>query len=137
MMSRRIAFVAALAGASLAWSQTTRSVWEGIYSKEQAAKGSGLYQQECAGCHGTSLTGGESAPPLMGGEFLSNWTGLSVGDLYERIRTTMPATRPGTLNRETNAAILAYILEVNQYPAGEAALPQQTEIVAGIEIDHG
>ena len=85
--------------------QTTRSVWEGIYSKAQASRGAGLYAQECASCHGTMLTGGESAPPLAGGDFLSNWEGLTIGDLFERIRTTMPATRPGALNREINAAV--------------------------------
>jgi S-disulfanyl-L-cysteine oxidoreductase SoxD len=115
--------------------QTTRSVWEGIYSKAQAVKGAGLYAQECASCHGTSLTGGESAPPLAGGDFLSNWEGLTIGDLFERIRTTMPATRPGALNREINAAVLAYILEMNQYPSGAADLQQQTEFLKQIALD--
>jgi S-disulfanyl-L-cysteine oxidoreductase SoxD len=112
--------------------QTTRSVWEGIYTKAQAAKGAGLYAKECASCHGTSLTGGESAPPLAGGDFLSNWEGLTIGDLFERMRTTMPATRPGALNREINAA---FILEMNQYPPGEAELQQQTEFLKQIALD--
>ena len=117
-----------------AWAQT-RSVWDGVYTKAQATKGSRLYAQECAACHGTSLTGGESAPPLAGGDFLSNWEGLTIGDLFERIRTTMPATRPGALNRETNAAILAYILEMNQYPSNDTELSQQTEFLKQIKLE--
>src|ERR1700687_4687747 len=99
-----------------------RSVWDGVYTSEQAARGGALYANNCASCHGTSLTGGESAPPLTGGEFSSNWFGLTVGDLFERIRTTMPADRPGRINRQQNADILAYILSMNQFPDGRLEL---------------
>jgi len=57
-----------------------------------------LYGASCAKCHGDTLTGGEAAPPLTGGEFLANWNGLTVGDLFERIRISMPADRPGALS---------------------------------------
>ena len=80
-----------------------RSVWDGVYSQDQAQRGQALYNQHCMACHGGSLTGGEQAPPLAGGDFLSNWNGLTVGDLFERIRTTMPLNNPQSLNRDTNA----------------------------------
>ena len=112
-----------------------RSVWDGVFTKEQAERGSAGYQQNCASCHGTSLTGGESAPPLTGGEFSSNWFGLTAGDLFERIRTTMPADRPGRINREQNADILAYILSMNQFPAGNANLPTQTDFLKQIRLE--
>src|ERR1700676_3706232 len=83
--------------AGLLAAQTTRSVWDGVYTSAQAQRGAALYANNCASCHGTALGGGESAPPLTGGEFSSNWYGLTVGDLFERIRTTMPANRPGRL----------------------------------------
>lgn len=125
-----------LAGCALlaAQSQETRTVWDRVYSDAHAKRGQPLYNQQCAGCHGDTLMGGESAPPLVGGEFLANWNGLTLGDLFERIRTTMPQGRPGKLSREVNAAILAYILSVNQFPAGEQDLPQQTEILKQILI---
>jgi S-disulfanyl-L-cysteine oxidoreductase SoxD len=113
----------------------TRSVWDGVFTAAQASRGSDQYQQRCASCHGTSLTGGESAPPLTGGEFSSNWVGLTVGDLFERIRTTMPADRVGSLNRAQNADILAYILSVNQYPTGETELAQRTEYLKMIRLE--
>jgi len=78
--------------------------------------------------------GGESAPALAGGEFLSNWNGLTLGDLFERIRTTMPQNKPGSLSREKNAAILSYMLSVSQFPAGKTALPQQKEVLDQIKI---
>ncbi len=75
------------------------------------------------------------APPLTGGEFMSNWNGLTVGDLFDRIRTTMPADRPGRLNREKNADILAHILSMNQFPAGSMELSRQSEALKEIRIE--
>jgi hypothetical protein len=72
---------------------------------------------------------------LAGGEFLSNWNGLTLGDLFERIKTTMPQNKPGRLSREVNTNILAYMLSVSQFPAGKTELPQQTEVLKEIRID--
>ena len=115
--------------------QTSRSVWDGVYTAEQAKRGADAFSAECASCHGTDLTGGDSAPPLMGGEFTSNWNGLTVGDLFERIRTSMPANNPGKLSRDKNADILAFILSVNQFPAGKSELDRQTEVLKQIRFE--
>jgi len=112
-----------------------RSVWDGVYTEEQARRGQALYNQHCMACHGDSLAGGEQAPPLAGGEFLSNWNGLTLGDLFERIRTSMPLNNPQSLNRETNAVILAYILSVNRFPAGPAELSNRTEVLRLIRLE--
>jgi S-disulfanyl-L-cysteine oxidoreductase SoxD len=131
----RIGIVAALAiGAALA-QDATRSVWDGVYTQEQSSRGQGLYNQHCASCHTDTLTGGESSPPLAGGEFLSNWNGLTLGDLFERIRTSMPQNNPGKLSREVNADITAYILSVNKFPAGKTELPHATEFLKQIRIE--
>jgi S-disulfanyl-L-cysteine oxidoreductase SoxD len=115
--------------------QTTRSVWDGVYTADQAKRGSEAYSAQCASCHGTDLTGGDSAPPLMGGEFTSNWNGLTVGDLFERIRTSMPANNPGKLSRDQNSDILAFILSVNQFPSGKSELERQTEVLKQIRFE--
>ena len=107
--------------------QPAASVWDGVYSEEQSGRGRALYGKECAGCHGSSLGGGETAPPLTGSAFMANWSGLSVGELFERIRLSMPEGRPGALSRQQNADILAYILSVNQFPAGKAELQKDTD----------
>jgi mono/diheme cytochrome c family protein len=115
--------------------QTTRSVWDGVYTPDQSKRGEAAYAKSCASCHGSALTGGESAPPLAGGDFLSNWNGLTVGDLYDRFRTTMPADRPGALKRDEYADILAYVLSMNQFPAGKTELERQTEVLKQIRIE--
>lgn len=140
-MKAKISMLAIIGFASLGalysnlLAQDTRSVWDGVYTKDQAGKGQAAYNENCSSCHGDSLNGGESAPALAGGEFLSNWNGLTLGELFERIRTTMPQSRPGSLGREKNAEILAYILSANNFPVGKTDLPQQTEVLKEIKID--
>ena len=47
----------------------------------------------------------------------------------------MPADRPGGLNRERYADILAYVLSVNQFPAGKTELEHQSEVLKQIRIE--
>ena len=131
----RIAIVAAVLIACVGAQEATRSVWDGVYTQEQADRGRPLYNEHCASCHADTLMGGEMSPPLVGGEFLSNWNGLTLGDLFERIRTTMPQNKPGKLTREVNADITAYILSVNKFPAGKTELPHSAEFLKDIRID--
>ena len=113
----------------------SRSVWDGVYTEEQAKRGEPLYRKECASCHGDMLTGGESAPPLTGGVFLANWNGLTMGDLFDRIRKTMPQTNPGRLTRQQDADILAFMLSVNKFPSGNTELYRQSEMLKEIRFE--
>ena len=70
-----------LAGPNLVDAQSGRSIWDGVYTAEQADRGAQLYETWCAECHGGELEGGETAPALLGGEFMWAWNGLSVGDI--------------------------------------------------------
>jgi mono/diheme cytochrome c family protein len=116
-------------------SSDSRSVWDGVYTEEQAKRGEALYRKECASCHGDMLTGGESAPPLSGGAFLANWNGLTLADLFDRIRKTMPLTAPGRLTRQQNADVLAFMLTVNKFPAGKTELYRQSEMLKEIRFE--
>jgi mono/diheme cytochrome c family protein len=131
----KIAIAAALLIAFLSAQEATRSVWDGVYTEAQADRGHTLYNQHCASCHADTLMGGEMSPPLVGGEFLSNWNGLTLGDLFERIRTTMPQNNAGKLSREVNSDITAYILSVNKFPAGKTELAHSAEFLKDIRID--
>ena len=113
----------------------SRSVWDGVYTDEQAKRGEPVYQKECAACHGATLNGGESAPPLTGGAFLANWNGLTMGDLFDRIRKTMPQSNPGRLTRQQDADILALVLSANKFPSGKAELYRQSEMLREIRFE--
>ena len=108
------------------------SVWDGVYTEEQARRGETLYHDKCALCHGDKLTGGESAPPLTGGAFVSNWNGLTLDILFERIRVSMPSDNPARVGRQPKADILAYMLSMNSFPSGNADLPPKTELLKDI-----
>jgi cytochrome c len=112
-----------------------RSVWDGVYTQEQATRGQPLYQQQCASCHGDKMTGGESAPPLTGGQFLSNWNGLTLDVLFERIRLTMPSDNPARVPKPAKADIMAYLLSMNRFPAGKTELQYKTERLKEILIE--
>ena len=112
----------------------SRNVWDGVYTADQATQGKALYDNKCALCHGAELNGAEMAPPLAGAVFLGNWAGLSVDDLFTRIHTTMPANDPGSLSNADAALAVAYILSVNQFPAGTTPLPSEDAALSQIAI---
>jgi len=115
--------------------QTTKSVWDGVYTEEQAKRGQQGYSEQCASCHGPELTGGEMAPALAGGEFLAGWDGLTVGDLFERIRISMPQNSPGSLSGAQNADILAFVLASNKFPVGTTDLAKDAMILKTIKFE--
>lgn len=101
------------------------SVWDGVYTEVQATRGATLYDRECGQCHGPGGAGGGMAPALIGAAFSANYDGQTVGDLFDRNRTTMPPGKEGQLSGQENADITAFMLKVNQFPAGETELPAQ------------
>ncbi len=110
----------------------SRTVWDGVYSETQAKRGEGIFVDACSNCHGRTLEGADMTPPLTGGAFLANWDGLSLGDLTDRIRISMPLDRPGALSRQENTDVVAYILRFNQFPAGKEELPRDTQTLKQI-----
>ena len=111
------------------------SVWDGVYTDQQAARGETGYSSSCASCHGKALEGRGQTPPLAGSDFTANWNGRPLDDLFEKIQDSMPADRPGQLSRPQNAAVLAYILKSNKFPAGSAELSTEADALKRIRFD--
>jgi mono/diheme cytochrome c family protein len=137
-MNSRIAIAAVIAlGVGTSYSalraQTTRSVWDGVYTEAQATRGAALFDRECAGCHGPDGEGGGMAPALVGAAFYANYDGQTVGDLFERNRTTMPVGREGRLSGTQNADITAFMLQFNKFPPGATELPSQSMMLRQIK----
>jgi mono/diheme cytochrome c family protein len=115
--------------------QSRTSVWDGVYTAQQAGRGEPAYQKECASCHGEKLEGKGTAPPLAGNDFTANWNGMTLGDLFEKIQGSMPADRPGELSPARNAAILAFLLKANSFPAGRTELRDDAEALKLIRFE--
>jgi mono/diheme cytochrome c family protein len=126
--------IVALVGVGAAAPQESASVWDGVFTDEQATRGETAYRQECSNCHGPELEGADMTPPLVGGAFTANWNDLTVGDLFERIRTTMPLDKPGKLSRQQNADVIAFMLKVNMWPAGTSELSRELGALKQIRI---
>ncbi len=116
----------ALGGHATMTAEAPKSQWDGIYTAEQAKRGETQYAETCAVCHGPNLAGGEMAPGLVGSEFNANWNDLSIRELFDRIRISMPANEPGSLNDQQTADVLSYIFSKADAPAGTMELPAPT-----------
>ncbi len=91
------------------------STGNAYYTVAQARRGDGLFQDNCVGCHSPSEFEGRS--------FERRWTNRTVGDIYEYVLYTMPDDNPGGLPAQTYADVVAFMLQENDFPAGEAELP--------------
>jgi mono/diheme cytochrome c family protein len=137
------AFVAiSVAASAAAQSVSGRSatIWDGVFTAEQALRGQAAYTGPCDRCHGYKLDGAPEdpvmlpAPPVAGGKFLRKWNGRSLAALFEYTRTTMPSNNPGYLSDAEVADIVAYMLSVSGAPAGGDALQADLSALAGIVI---
>ena len=128
-----IVFVIVLAAAARA-AQAPRNVWDGVYTEEQAKRGASLYFERCVHCHGPTLGGIDAAAALTGATFNSNWNGVALDLMLDRVRTTMPVDKPASLSRQQTADLLAYVFSVNKFPAGPTELPRQAEMLNLIQF---
>jgi mono/diheme cytochrome c family protein len=103
---------------------TTRS---GVYSYQQARRGSDVYAVSCKNCHTAEF---HTAPG-----FVSKWDRRPLSDLYEYIRDLMPKNEPGSLSPEEYADVLAYILRLNHMPPGTRELAPDASSLKRIRID--
>jgi mono/diheme cytochrome c family protein len=94
----------------------------GIYSDEQAGRGNGIFTKTCVECHTTK--------DMSNADFRLNWNGRTVFELFERIRTTMPESAPGSMTREEYADVTSYLLKLNGMPSGTATMPGDSTLNA-------
>jgi len=129
------ALLAAAAGVHTVLHAQGASTSAGVYTDAQAKRGEGLYKDQCAACHGEDLRGNDIIPGITGQTFTGNWQGKSLGDLYDKIQMTMPALNPGSLTPEQTADLIALVLSVGKYPAGQTDLASKVEALQQIKID--
>jgi cytochrome c len=89
-----------------------RTVNDQVYSKEQAKIGEKLYADQCLLCHDKKYF-----RPV-----LKRWEGQPISVLFTVMSTSMPESNPGFLTEKEYVDILAYILSLSRYAAGDAEL---------------
>lgn len=116
----------ALAVSAGAAEQSARSVNDGVYTAAQAERGAKIFDKTCTACHDTAR--------FTGGEFTSAWTGMPLQGLFDMVKT-MPEDNPGSLAPEEYADVIAFFLQLNEYPAGDAELKGTPEAMRAIQMD--
>jgi len=114
-------------------SEQDRTVNDGVYTAEQATRGQVIYDEQCAFCHGEDMSGGQ-APGLAGPDFVAFWDTAPLSELVNKIQTSMPQSSPGMLSGQDSTDIVAYMLQVGEYPTGDAELSTDTETLDSIAI---
>jgi len=103
------------------------------YSQAQATAGSGLYEQQCASCHGRALTGTTLAMALSGETFLERWNERDSSELHSLIQATMPPDGE-RMDAESATNLVAYLLQRNGVPASESRLQADSALPIGSSI---
>jgi len=121
--------LASAAGVAAAQTSTPhRTVWDGVYTEAQAARGTMAFGQSCSGCHALAVQG---KAPLVGDSFWKSFSQKTVGDLLDYVSANMPNGAPASLTASTYADIVAVLLKSNGFPAGTSELGSGT---AGAQI---
>jgi mono/diheme cytochrome c family protein len=84
------------------------------------------FKSACLECH--AVRGLDNA------DFRLKWDGRNAFDLFERIRSTMPESRPGTLTQGTYASIVAYLMKLNGMKVGTTVVPSDSAALAAIRL---
>jgi mono/diheme cytochrome c family protein len=135
-----VATGAAVAAGAQSDSRSPVTIWDGVFTAEQARRGQAAYTGPCDRCHGYKLDGAPDdpvmlpAPPVAGAKFLRKWSGRSLAALFEYTRATMPSNNPGYLSDGEVADIVAYMLAASGAPAGTEALQPTAESLASIVV---
>ncbi|MGQ0640609.1 MAG: c-type cytochrome [Gemmatimonadaceae bacterium] len=100
---------------------------KGVYTAGQAERGGKVYTKICVECH--------EPFEFAGSLWDKSWLGKTAFDFFDLVKTTMPDDKPGTLAREDIVDVLAYILKLNSYPAGQSDIPNDDEKLKEIQFD--
>jgi polar amino acid transport system substrate-binding protein len=103
------------------------STMTGVFTAAQATRGEDTYMAICVSCHprGTYTTAA----------FKETWTGRPLSELFDLVREKMPKNDPGSLTPGEYAQAVAYLLKINDVPAGEEELPPDSEALKKIRIE--
>jgi mono/diheme cytochrome c family protein len=141
--ARRAAIALAIIAAGLSVHvapQTPRkTVWDGVYTADQAARGQALYKTHCGYCHRDDLIGGGSeagAPALKGPIFTIRWRDQPIADMFVTIGTTMPQNKPDTLTPQVVIDIVSFLLKSNNMPPGNAELPADLDALKTVFMEY-
>ena len=131
-MIQRVLMAAVIAGCSIsvvvvAAQTPTKTTNDGVYTAAQADRGKKVFESKCTGCHEPSRFTGET--------FYEAFDGKAMKEIWDIASGTMPEDNPGSLKKEEYADVIAYLLQLNNFPAGESDLPTDKDALSAILME--
>jgi S-disulfanyl-L-cysteine oxidoreductase SoxD len=130
-MTHRLGVLTAAALLAMAAPQAT-TVWDGVYTEQQAERGNITFSASCARCHSSEPNAGEEGRQLVGEHFWQSYRESTVDHLLDFVSKNMPNGNGGSLSAGSYADVVAFILSRNGLPAGTRELTKDT--AAGVQI---
>lgn len=111
-----------------------RTIFDGVYTEEQADRGMGFFGTDCATCHSNTARGSSAAPGLIGYALDSKYADQPLYTYFDYMRANMPPGNAGWFTDQEYADITAYLLELHGAPAGDTELEGTEEALSAIMI---
>jgi ankyrin repeat protein len=111
-----------------------RTIWDGVFTDAQAARGESHYRASCSKCHSDDLMGDREAPALVGPRFAERWKGVTAADMLQDTRRTMPQEAPDSLGLPAYVDLVAFMLKSNGSPSGAIELPVDEQLLKQIQV---
>jgi hypothetical protein len=89
------------------------TIWDGVYTSAQAKRGASNFDTWCSSCHRAGF---------RGVTFMNRWREDKLSSLYGFISRNMPVGNPGVASSSEYIDIVAWILSLNEIPAGAQEL---------------
>jgi mono/diheme cytochrome c family protein len=103
------------------------STTSGHYTAEQGSRGAEVFGAHCGSCH--------IEREFSGRLFAMSWSGKSLFEFYDFLRTAMPYDDPGSLTAQEYTDIVAFILQNNGYSIGGSELPSRPDALSAISFN--
>lgn len=103
-----------------------KSIHDGVFTDEQVVTGKKVFEDVCSDCHTNDI---------FGPDYMTAWSGATVGEFFAELQATMPYENPGTLEDEQYAAVIVYLFALNGVAAGDRELPADVAVLYDISID--
>lgn len=131
-LKRNVVLFAAGSAIAAALALPAAAAGEPAFTQAQLDKGKSEYNTHCRTCHAANGKGA-LGPALHGDVFKARFGGGTATDARTWIHDYMPQTAPGSLKDEQLDPIMAFILSLNGYTAGDKEFTAESGKAINIE----
>lgn len=114
-------------GAALHGQTPQKTTNSAVFTAPQADRGKAVFGEKCSACHDPARFTGDA--------FFDAFNGKALKEVWDIASGTMPEDNPGSLKPQEYGDIIAYFLQLNAFPTGDAELPGEAGAMANIKVE--